>query len=151
MSRRFPYDYELLDRPGLTWSSEDKSQFITELRALAGLCLSPVPDYQCLSFSSPTALDDKLIVLARRRETGDLIAFSSAIYLEIQSIGTVLDTGLTCVHPNMRRSGLTIFLFANMFFHIASNFPKGIWMSTLAEVPSSLGIYMLLLILLLYE
>ncbi|KLO13142.1 hypothetical protein SCHPADRAFT_904442 [Schizopora paradoxa] len=135
------YSCEVLERPGLEWPREKQLVLIHELRAPASQCFSSIPEYQCLSLT-PKALDDKLIAVARRDDTGELIAFSSAIFLDIRvpqtSSDTVLHTGLTCIHPAERRSGLTISLFANLFGHLLSMFPDGIWLTSLAAIPSSL-------------
>ncbi len=140
------YSCEIFERPGLEWSSEKKHAFIPELRSLAKQCLDPVPEYQCLSLSAAGALDDKLIAVARRDDTGEVVGFSSAVFLEVPKIGTILHTGLTCVHPSERRSGLTVVLFGHLFGHLMYEFPEGIWLTTIAAIPSSLvSIYQLAL------
>jgi len=131
------YSCDIFERPGLEWPPEKKLELIHELRALAVQCFPSLPDYQCLSLSSPNALDDKLIAVARRDGTGEVIGFSSAVLLEVPQVGTVLHTGLTCTHPSERRSGLTIGLFANLFGHLLSMF-DGVWLTNLAAIPSSL-------------
>lgn len=133
------YSCDVFERPGLEWPREKQVTLIHELRALATLCFPSLPDYQCLSFA-PKALDDKLIVVARRDDTGELIGFSSAVFLDVPQASSepVFHTGLTCIHPAERRTGLTISLFANVFGHLLSMFPNGIWLTNLAAIPSSL-------------
>jgi len=132
------YSCEVLERPGLEWPPEQKIALIHDLRALATQCFPSLPEYQCLSLTYPNALDDKLIAVARRDGTGEVIGFSSAVFFNVPHVGDVLHTGLTCIHPSERRSGLTIGLFANIFGHLLSMFPDGIWLTNLAAIPSSL-------------
>ncbi|KLO07322.1 hypothetical protein SCHPADRAFT_945387 [Schizopora paradoxa] len=132
------YDFELYNRPGLVWSEDRIRSMILSLRNFAICCLNPLPDYQCLTLSDPAALDDKLLVIARDPGTKEIVAFTSAVYYEVPDVGTVLHTGLTCVSPTTRRSGLTVYLFMHIFQYVVPRHPKGLWMTTLAEVPSSL-------------
>jgi hypothetical protein len=143
MSQEEPPDmptFELHDRPGLRWTPSEKSALSKELRTFASTCLAPLPDYNCLSSDPSTAFDDKLLVIARSSKTGQIIAFSSAIYLtRIPYLPFVLHTGLTCIAPSHRRVGLTVFLFYHVFTHMIERHPQGFWLCSLAEVPSSLG------------
>jgi len=111
---------------------------VVELRSLASKCFPSLPDYQCLSLSNPGCLDDKILVVARRWDTDEIVGFTSAVYYEVPDVGTVLHTGLTCVRPSVRRSGVTIFLFSHLFPHVLKFYPDGIWVTSLAEIPSSL-------------
>ncbi|GJE91465.1 hypothetical protein PsYK624_076150 [Phanerochaete sordida] len=137
------YTFEILDRPGLTLSPAARKKLARDLRDLASTCLHPLPDYQCLS-SAPDALDDKLIVTMRAGRSSRLVAFVSAVYLAIalhagSAPSTVLHTGLTCVAPALRRQGATQPLFAHLFMHLRAAFPAGLWVTSLAEVPGTLG------------
>jgi hypothetical protein len=141
MSTSLSTDEELIfslhDRPGLSWTPARCHEIRSELRKVASHCLSPLPSYQCLS-SSPHAFDDKLLIIARSRTTNEIVAFVSAVYLPVPDIPLLLHTGLTCILPEYRRSGLTIMLFHHVFVHMVSQHPGGFWLSSLAEVPSSL-------------
>ncbi len=140
------FKYEVYDRPGNRVSKHDQRNLADELRTLGSLCLHPLPDYQCLS-SKPNSLDDKLLVVARdinlpRR----IVAFVSAVYLSVPSLdedtpSTVLHTGLTCISPHLRRSGLVALLFFHLFYYLRGQpaFASGFWLTSLAEVTSSLG------------
>ncbi|CAL1716961.1 unnamed protein product [Somion occarium] len=138
-----PFDFELYDRPGRHWTASQRTMFVNELRALASQCLYPLPDYQCLS-SATGALDDKLIVIARRPSDSEIVAFVSSVFLPMPAAAgyaspfTVFHTGLTCISPKIRRTGMTIELFARIFFYMTSRHPEGFWLTSLAEVPSSL-------------
>lgn len=138
------YFFQLYNCPGLRWQDKRKATLIGELRECASRCLTPLPDYQCLSYA-PSSLNDKLIAVARLGSaTGRIVAFSSAILLPIPSpddptnVTTVVHTGLTCIAPEARRSGLTIVLAAHIFRRVVEEHPEGCWATTLAEVPSSL-------------
>lgn len=140
------YSFQVLDRPGLKLSTAARSGLVQELRALAITCLQPLPSYQCFS-TAPDALDDKLIVIMRDKPTKRIIAFVSAVYLSVRLLpasaeeSTVLHTGLTCVAPVLRRQGLVAPLFLHLFAYLRTRpaFAKGLWMTSLAEVPSTLG------------
>lgn len=140
------YSFQVLDRPALVLSTAARSGLVHELRALAATCLQPLPDYQCLS-TAPDALDDKLIVIMRDKPTKRIIAFVSAVYLKVRLLSTsteestVLHTGLTCVAPALRRQGLVMPLFLHLFAYLRARptFAKGLWLTSLAEVPSTLG------------
>ncbi|KAF3016407.1 hypothetical protein E8E14_002100 [Neopestalotiopsis sp. 37M] len=131
------YEIKVFDRPGRQWTDETISQLQDELRQLGSLCLNPLPEYQMFDKSSRRALDDKLIATAR--ENGKIIAAVSAVWLYIPGLQQlILHTGLTLVHPQYRKSGVNIQLFATQWLYVLRLYPKGIWLSTLAEVVSSL-------------
>ncbi|KAH8100977.1 hypothetical protein BXZ70DRAFT_142295 [Cristinia sonorae] len=126
------------------WSPQRKANLIDELRACAALCLDPLPEYQCLS-RSPTSLDDKIITIARYdAPTGPIAAFTSAVRFSIPSPVTseppleILHTGLTCIAPEARSSGLSVVLHAHTFRYMVDQHPSGFWFTSIAEVPSSL-------------
>lgn len=88
--------------------------------------------------SSSTALDDKIIVLARQGP--DLLAFVSAVILPIPGLDDpVVHGGLVVTHPSHRKSGVVQGLFSALFLQILALHPKGAWMSTLTRVISSLA------------
>ncbi|KZL85353.1 hypothetical protein CI238_07360 [Colletotrichum incanum] len=131
------YNIEVLDHPGLTMTQEEKTALQDSLCKLGALCLSPLPKYQVFDRTSPSALDDKVIVMARRN--GELVAFISTIWLPIMTLGKpLLHSGLTVIHPTYRKSGINLDMFANLFLHLINDRPEGFWMSTLAAVISSL-------------
>ncbi|TCD60165.1 hypothetical protein EIP91_010624 [Steccherinum ochraceum] len=136
--------WEEVIRPGLRWSPERKTQLVRELRSCAALCLSPLPDYQCLSFE-PTSLDNKIIAVARRGSSaGPIVAFFSTVVLSVPSLEDpskllpILHTGLTCIAPDVRRTSLTVVIGAYTFQRMLELHPSGFWFTSLAEVPSSL-------------
>ncbi|GJE92010.1 hypothetical protein PsYK624_081630 [Phanerochaete sordida] len=126
-------------------SSAARSSLVKELRELAATSLQPLPDYQCLS-GMPDALNDKLIVTMRDDATGRVAAFVSAVYMQIALRAgdpprTVLHMGLTCIAPALRRQGLMVPLFMHLYIYL-HDLPEchdGLWITSLAEVPSTLG------------
>ncbi|KAK6193314.1 hypothetical protein LQW54_012576 [Pestalotiopsis sp. IQ-011] len=131
-----PYNVEVLDRPGLQWTQAAISDIQEELRDLGATCLSSIPEYQVFD-RSEGALSDKLIAYARKE--GKIVGFVSAVWLPVSGLDDpVLHTGLTALHPELQQSGLIVDLFAALFLHALNKFPKGVWISTLAEVISSL-------------
>ncbi|KZL64520.1 membrane protein [Colletotrichum tofieldiae] len=131
------YNIEVLDRPGHIMSQDEKTALQDSLCRLGALCLSPLPKYQVFDRTSPSALDDKLIVIARHN--GELVAFISTIWLPIMALDKpLLHSGLTVIHPTYQKSGINLDMFANLFLHLVNDHPEGFWMSTLAAVISSL-------------
>ncbi|KUI63604.1 hypothetical protein VM1G_10285 [Cytospora mali] len=132
------YDLEVLDRPGLTLRPPGIAGLQAQLCQLGSLCFEPLPNYQVFEASSGAALDDKIIVVAK--QDGQLIAFLSTVVLPISDLDDpVIHTGLTVIHPDHRQSGVIHSLFAALFLHLFSLYPKGIWLSTLSRIITSLG------------
>ncbi|KAJ0167898.1 hypothetical protein CTA2_12311 [Colletotrichum tanaceti] len=131
------YEIEVLDHPGLHMSLAEKTTLQDSLCKLGALCLDPLPKYQVFDTTSCDALDDKTIVIARQK--GDPVAFLSTIWLPITALDTpLLHSGLTVIHPAHQKTGVNLDLFANLLLHLIKEYPGGFWMSTLAEVISSL-------------
>lgn len=135
------------DKPGLSLAPAAQHALRTALRRIAATSLDPVPDYQCLA-SAPSALDDKLIAVAYAGPPAARtpVAFTSAFFLPaapaLALARPVLHTGLTVVDPAHRRRGVVTRLFGEI---AARAFPTyggegGLWVTCLAEVPSSLGL-----------
>jgi hypothetical protein len=122
-------------------------KLVHQLRTVAALSLDPLPEYQYLSTASG-AFDDKLIVIMREAPSVQrTVAFVSALYLKAPLQGstadevTVVRVGLTCIAPDLQRYGLTATLFFRLFTHLRAQpeFARGVPVTALAEVPSSLG------------
>ncbi|WDK15188.1 hypothetical protein CGRA01v4_06469 [Colletotrichum graminicola] len=132
-----PYSIEVLDHPGLTLNRDEATKLQNSLCRLGRLCLSRLPKYQVFDKASPTALDDKVIVVARYED--EVIAFLSAIWLPIIALDRpLLHSGLTVIHPAHRGSGISLDLYAHLCLHLITKHPEGFWTSTLAAVISSL-------------
>jgi phage tail protein X len=131
-----PYTFEVFDCPGRQWTQAAITEFQEELRGLGAQCLSLLPEYQVFE-RSEGALDDKLIACARK--DGKVVGFVSAVWLSITGLADpVLHTGLTIVHPDHQQTGLVINLLAALSPYTLGKYPKGLWVTTLAEVISSL-------------
>lgn len=132
------YTIEVLDRPGLTLQPAEIVTIQSELCRLGALCFDPLPIYQVFDTSSKTIFNDKILVLARQGT--NLIAFVSAVILPIRGhADPTIHTGLTTIHPEHRKSGVIHTLFGNLFLHLFSVYPNGVWLSTLARVITSLA------------
>ncbi|KAH8879151.1 hypothetical protein GQ53DRAFT_855245 [Thozetella sp. PMI_491] len=136
------YDIEVFYRPGINLSEEAKRALQTDICSLATAYLRPLPRYQVFDTASPTALDDKVIVTIhdRRGEDGkNLVAFVSGVLIPIEGLQTpVLHTGITAIHSQHRKSSVKRLLFANLFVSVLSEYPSGVWLTSLAEVLTSL-------------
>ncbi|KAM3065055.1 hypothetical protein ACMFMF_011367 [Clarireedia jacksonii] len=135
-----PLDYhtDIFLRPGITLpNSKQKIGLQADLCALGRVCLDPLPCYQVFDLASPTTLDDKLIVTIRQGH--QLIGFVSAVLLDIDGLETpVLHTGITVIDPQHRKTSMKRLLFSNLFMKVLSEYPQGIWVTSLAEVITSL-------------
>lgn len=130
-------EIEVLDRPGLSLGQDERAELQSELRRFGSLCFDPLPDYQVFE-TSGTALNDKIIVLARKG--GEIVGFVSAVVLPIAGMkDPVIHTGLTVIHPTHRKTTLKINLFRALCFQLVSLFPEGVWLSTASRTLTSLG------------
>ncbi|KAJ7678089.1 hypothetical protein DFH06DRAFT_1422604 [Mycena polygramma] len=145
--------FRFYDHPGRRLPPAKQTELRNELLEVAQTALNPVPDYQCLS-ARPGALDDKLIVVAYAgteagpgKESDKLnlterpraVAFTSALYLDVPEVDhPVLHTGLTVAVPSLQRTGILAQLFVQLFQHVVPLHPRGMWVTTLAAVLSSL-------------
>lgn len=132
------YEVQLLIRPGLELPPSELQTLQTSLREFGAQWLDPLPDYQVFSRSLSEAFDDKMLVVVR--QDSKVVAFASAVVIPMARLADrIVHSGLTVVHPDHRRSNaLTHLLFGNMFLALLGEFPRGVWITTLAEVISSL-------------
>jgi hypothetical protein len=132
------YDTDVFLRPGLTLpNSKQKIGLQADLCALGRVCLDPLPCYQVFDLTSPTALDDKIIITIRQGH--QLMGFVSGVLIHIDGLETpVLHTGITVIHPQHRKTSMKRLLFSNLFMTALSEYPQGIWVTSLAEVITSL-------------
>jgi hypothetical protein len=136
------YYSKIYHRPGLTWSESKRREIHAELLSLASACLAIIPDYNCF-YPSSNAFDDKLIVLVRDKKTHKLIAFVSAVYLDVPelNLGPALHVGLACVSPDHRQQGLTYHLYFWMFRSLILRFPRGLWLTNISATPYVLNLF----------
>lgn len=98
-----------------------------------------MPHYNVLT-QELSAFNDKVVTTARSPRTSQLLAFAASVYLHgIPGHAFVLHMGLVCVDPSLQRTGATILVCYNLLSHLATTHPSGFWLTSLAEVPSSLG------------
>ena len=132
------YRLEWFLRPGKTLSKAAASSLVREFRQVGEECLSPLPDYQVFA-QTPDALDDKAIVVARRRD-GTMAGFHSAVLIDVPGVGEVLHLGLLCVRPEDRGGGLTHVMGNRLALrYFAVRRFRRFWISNVACVLSSLG------------
>lgn len=137
---RQDYTLHYLERPGRTMSDAELAELTRELRAVASTCFDEVPLYQALT-GEREELEHCVLVLGRRRD-GTLAGFCSGILLQVEGIEHVLHMGLSCVHMDDRRSGLSRRLNDTMgrTYLMKHCFPfKSMWFTSCACVLSSLG------------
>lgn len=129
---------EVLDRPGLSLAPGERAELQSELRRLGSLSFDPLPDYQVFETSSGTALNDKIIALAR--QGGEIVGFVSAVVLPIAGMrDPVIHTGLTVIDRAHRKTTLKVDLFRALFVHLFGLFPEGVWLSTASRTLTNLG------------
>ncbi len=130
---------EYLYRPGRTLDETDLNILAREIKRVAASCLHEVPGYQCLQ-GTRESFSDKVITLARD-ELGTLRGFSSAILIDVPSVGKILHLGLTCVVPGYRSLGLTHQLSSKLLsrFVLSRRPLSRLWVTNVACVLSSLG------------
>jgi hypothetical protein len=110
----------------------------SEIQQLGALCFTQTPHYQVFLPTVKAAFANKHLVLLRHEQ--NLVAFVSAIPLRIEGIlQPVIHTGLVVIHPQYRRSNAILqHLYGNLFVAILMEHPAGFWVTSLAEVVSSL-------------
>jgi len=134
------YSYTYMERPGRDMSDARLSQLVAELREVSTTCFDVVPSYQALT-GERAELEHNVLTLARRAD-GTLAGFCSGILLQVEGLKHVLHMGLTCIHVNDRRAGLTRKLndmMARQYLlkHIRPF--REMWFTSCACVLSSLG------------
>ncbi|KAK7750854.1 hypothetical protein SLS62_007253 [Diatrype stigma] len=132
------FEYETICRPNRKLSQDALDELHASLRELGALCLCPLPDYQVFNSSLSAAFEDKLLVVARQKNK--IMAFVSVVLLETPRLEhPVVHSGLSCIHPDFRRSkGVLQQLFGYAFLHLLTANPKGVWMTTVTDIVSSL-------------
>jgi hypothetical protein len=69
----------------------------------------------------------------------DLIAFVSGVLIPIEGLeNPILHTGITVIHSQHRKTAVKRLLFANLVIAVLGEYPQGVWLSSLAEVLTSL-------------
>lgn len=131
--------YEVIFYPGLSMTEQDSLSLVQELRKVAGTCFDEVPFYQVLSGSKKEL--DRAIIATVRDSQNELIGFCSALNLQVENVGQVFHTGLTCVSPKTRGLRLTHKLTSKLLlkFLLKESLFKDTWITNCACVLSSIG------------
>lgn len=134
-----PYRIRFLHRPGRTMGNAEIAELARSVRETAETCFEELPPYQVL-LGTREAFSDKVLTVAER-EDGTMAGFCSAVLLPIPGVGRVFHTGLTCVRPEDRSSGLTHKLTSKAALTYLLRFRplSKVWMTNVACVLSSLG------------
>jgi hypothetical protein len=133
------FQFQTLFYPGTYLSDEKLNHLTQEMRNVASLCFPETPDYQALT-GKRKELSRAVITLARNKK-GELKGFCSALVLEVESVGRILHTGLTCVHPSTRGKKLTHKLTGKLLlkYLVKESLFQETWVTNCACVLSSLG------------
>lgn len=137
MSRDYSLTY--LERPGRILDDDQLNTLVQEMHTVAATCFDEVPRYQALT-GEREELANNVLVIARRPD-GTMAGFCSGILLDVPGLPHVLHMGLSCVHVDDRRAGLTRRLNDSMArTYLLKIAPFGeMWVTSCACVLSSLG------------
>ncbi|KAI1073943.1 hypothetical protein F5B20DRAFT_565267 [Whalleya microplaca] len=132
------YKYEIVKQPSQDLSGQALRELHTSLCELGALCLNPLPDYQVFVKDLSVAFGGKILVLARQGD--QLVGFVSVVTIATPKLEhAIIHSGLTCIHPEHQRwQGILQQLFANLFLHLLTEYPTGVWMTTVTNIVSSL-------------
>jgi hypothetical protein len=133
------FQYQTLFYPGKKLTDQALASLVNEMRELASLCFPETPNYQALT-GERSELSRAVIILARNKQ-GKLLGFCSALVLAVESVGNVLHTGLTCVHPEARGKKLTHKLTSKLLVNYLrkESLFQDTWITNCACVLSSIG------------
>lgn len=133
------FDYEVIVYPGIYYSKKELNQLTEELREVTSKCFDEIPYYQVLTGKRDEF--QRAIICTARNKKGKLVGFCSSLALEIDSVGTVLHLGLTCVDPVARGKKLTHKLLSKLLtkYLLMESPLNGVWVTNCACVLSSLG------------
>lgn len=131
--------YDVLVYPGIYLSKDELAKLTEELRDVSSKCFDDIPYYQVLTGKRDEF--QRAIICTARNAEGKLVGFCSSLVLDIESIGTALHLGLTCVDPIARGKKLTHKLMNKLLVkYLLMESPiNGVWITNCACVLSSLG------------
>ncbi|MCT4643243.1 MAG: hypothetical protein N4A33_13210 [Bacteriovoracaceae bacterium] len=130
---------EILFYPGRYYSSYTLRDISDALCKVAAKCFEQVPIYQALSGKKEDL--SRTVIAVAKDHNGTIKGFCSAIIYNIEGVGKVFHTGLTCVDPKYRGEGLTHKLTSKLltsFIFKEALFEK-IYVTNCACVLSSIG------------
>lgn len=114
-------------------------ELVFQLREVAAKCFPEVPNYQALSGDHDEL--ERVVLTVARNQKNKIIGFCSALILEVDGVGKIFHTGLTCVDPSARGKKLTHKLTSKTLttYMIRESLLKPVWVTNCACVLSSLG------------
>jgi hypothetical protein len=133
------YDVSVFLDPNNDLSSAELERIHNEMKQLGQLCFPQLPRYQVFVPDIHSAFFNKHVALLRHHNR--LVGFISAMALpHVEGIEQpVVHTGLVVIHPEYRRSNAILqHLYGNLFVTLLMRYPRGLWLTCLAEVVSSL-------------
>ena len=133
------FNYEVIFYPGKCQTQSQNEKLVQEIKEVVATCLEEVPSYQVLTGEKEEL--DRAIVATARDSKGRLLGFCSALVLDIEAVGRVFHTGLTCVHPRARGKKLTHKLTSKILtqFLLKESMFDSTWITNCACVLSSIG------------
>lgn len=131
------WTYDCIIKPGKTWSGEALSQLSLELNRVAATCFDTVPEYQCLT-GKPKDLSDKVLMVVRDGD-GVMRGFISSVIIDVPMVGEVLHSGLVCIDPQVRKSGLAHKLLYRLVFNYLIKYKRS-FSTWFTNVSSLIGV-----------
>jgi hypothetical protein len=135
-------DAVIYDRPGLWMDDDALARLRDDVRAVASAAVPGSLDYGVLK-AERAPYENRLVVVARHRETGEVAGFNALPWLDLR-LGarrvTVMHFGLLIIHPRYQRQGLQGLLYglgAFSAYHRVKERP--LWISNVTEVPAVFG------------
>jgi hypothetical protein len=132
----------IYDRPGRWMDDTSLDALRDAIRGVAAVAI-PGPLAYGVFLPDRAPFANRLIVLGRHLETGDIVGFNAMPQLDVHVEGrtaTVLHLGLLVIHPAYQRQGLQGLLYALGGFSALHRIAdRPVWLSSVTEVPAIVG------------
>jgi hypothetical protein len=139
---RADIDATIYDRPGLWMDDARLGRLQDDVQEVARAAVPGDLRYGVL-LRARAPFENRLIVIGRHIETGDVTGFNALPWLAVRVGGrvvTVMHMGLVIIHPRYQRMGLQGLLYglgAFNAYHRSKDRP--LWISNVTEVPAVFG------------
>jgi hypothetical protein len=139
---RADIDATIYDRPGLWMDDAALARLQDDIACVARDAVPGDLRYGVL-LRERRPFENRLIVIGRHRESGDVAGFNALPWLSVRVGGraiTVMHLGLLIIHPRYQRRGLQGLLYglgAFNAYHRSKDRP--LWISNVTEVPAVFG------------
>jgi hypothetical protein len=139
---RSDVDAVIYDRPGLWMDDAELARLREDVRGVARAAVPGSLDYGVLK-DARAPFENRLVVVARHRESGEVAGFNALPWLDVHLGGRrviVMHFGLLIIHPRHQRQGLQGLLYglgAFSAYHRVKERP--LWISNVTEVPAVFG------------